>query len=282
MLQFGQWLETAETQYGRPMEYLTRRDVVKRLKHCFHWAYGNGYLPVPLATWLPKVTGSTRMRKRASLDDLYALVEAAGRSGEPIRDQAFVALLIGTGLRKMEAVNLDVGDIEMNDDLAGTIAVGHAKRVNGRLVQGRVVAFDGWTGHFLKTLIDTFPEPSGPVFRVPRSAERMGGQAAYRVVKRAVARAGLEDVLDGPHDLRRNFATWFSVKNRGELYGRLLSKQLGHSSFVQTDEYVLHEAEDLIAVISNPLAGRPAPKPRRRPTEARRQARYSIERKKRR
>lgn len=270
MHQFGEWLSTARSQYNQPLEYNTRRDVMRRLKTCLRWAFVNGYLSRDITPWLPAVAGSARLRKRASLDDLYALVEAAGMSGEPVRDQAFVALLMGTGLRKMEAANVNIEHIDFDDDLSGTIKVAQAKKVGGRKVQGRLVAFDPWTGHFLAALIAVYHSRSGPLFRVPGSDRRIGDMAAYRIVKRAIGRASLQDKIEGPHDLRRNFATWFSKQHRGELYGRLLSKQLGHSGFTQTDEYILHDADDLAEVITSPLAGRPFPKIKRHPAAGRR------------
>ena len=253
LTQFGAWLATVESQYRKPLGYNSRRDVLRRLKQCFRWAFENEYLSRDVTPWLPIVDGEAPLRERATLEELAALMRAAGRSGCPVRDQALIALLIGTGLRKMEAVNLDVKDVRMNADQSGTATVRKAKKVRGRNVQGRVVAFDQWTGHYLGKLLDTYSNP-GPLFRTPEVSRRIGGQAAYRVVKRAISRAGLDGRIQGPHDLRRNFATWFAKDHRGELYGRLLSKQLGHAKFMQTDQYILHDADDLAEVIRSPLA----------------------------
>jgi integrase len=161
---------------------------------------------------------------------------------------------VGTGLRKMEAAALDIEDLRMHADQSGTAIVRKAKRVKGRTVQGRVVAFDRWTGRYLATLMDTYAQQAGPLFRV-RSGKRLGPMPAYQAVKKAIVRAGLADKIEGPHDLRRNFATWFSKTHRGEMHARLLSKQLGHAGFAMTDHYILHDADDLVEVITSPLAG---------------------------
>lgn len=253
MQDFAAWLLTVQTQYGGPLEYNSRADVVRRLKQCFKWAYESGYLTLDIATWVPAATGSAPIRERATLEELAALVMAAGRSGEPIRDQALVAIYVGTGMRKMEAAGLDIEDLRMNADQSGTAVIRQAKRVKGRTVQARVVAFDRWTGHYLARLMDSYKVQSGPLFRVV-TGERITAMAAYRAVKKAIVRAGLQNKIEGPHDLRRNFATWFSKKHRGELNGRLLSKQLGHTHFTMTDHYILHDADDLATVIESPLA----------------------------
>lgn len=252
--QFGDYLMTVKTQYRKNLEYNSRRDVLRRLKQCFKWAFDNDIISRDITPWVPATSGEAPLRERATLDELAKLMVAAGQSGCPIRDQALVAVYVGTGLRKMEAAYLDVTDVRVNADLSGTATVRKAKKVKGRTVQGRVVAFDKWTGSYLVKLIDTYPSPSGPLFRV-QTGNRLTPMAAYRAVKNAIERAGLETKIEGPHDLRRNFATWFSKTHRGELYGRLLSKQLGHSHFIMTDHYILHDADDLADVIESPLAG---------------------------
>lgn len=267
--EFGTWLGVVESQYHAPLSYNTRKDILKRLRQCFKWAKDCDYLMYDIRSWVPSATGEAPLRQRATLQELAALMIAAGQSGCPVRDQALIAIYVGTGLRKMEAANLDVQDIRMDADLSGTALVRKAKKVKGREVQSRVVAFDRWTGSYLAALMDTYAEQSGPLFRVT-SGKRLTPMSAYRAVKIAIERAGLADKIEGPHDLRRNFATWFSKTHRGELHGRLLSKQLGHSGFAMTDHYILHDADDLTEVIKSPLADYPLTLPERSPVAVRR------------
>jgi site-specific recombinase XerD len=251
--QFGDWLLTVMSQYGTSLEYNTRKDILKRLRQCFRWAKRKDYLSCDITSWVPDAVGEAPLRERATLDELAALMAAAATSQCAVRDQALIAIYIGTGVRRTEAVGIDVADIRMNADLSGTAKVRRAKRVKGRQVRGRIVAFDRWTGHYLAALLDTYSDPSGPLFR-SRLGQRLGDASAYQAVKRAISRAGLANRIEGPHDLRRNFATWFSKTHRGELHGRLLSRQLGHSGFAMTDHYILHDADDLVEVIRSPLA----------------------------
>lgn len=251
--EFNAWLNTVHSQYRKPLTYNTRKDILKRLKQCLRWAKASDYLLYDITAWVPAATGEAPLRERASLDDLAALMRAAGSGRYAVRDQALLALYIGTGVRRAEAVGIDVLDVKMNADGSGTARVRRAKRVRGRQVRARIIAFDRWTGHYLLRLLDTYEDQSGPLFR-SRLSKRLGDASAYRIVKRAIARANLDDIIQGPHDLRRNFATWFSKQHRGELYGRLLSRQLGHSAFTMTDHYILHDADDLVEVIRSPLA----------------------------
>ncbi len=261
LLQFGDWLSSVNSQYDKPLSYNTRKDVMRRLKQVFRWAYEREYVARDFGNWLPEVSGSVPMRERATVDELAHLMLAAGRSICPVRDQALVALLIGTGLRKMEAVSIDIQDIRMDADESGTVMIHHAKRVEGRTVQGRVIAFDRWTGWYLARLMDTYSDQEGPLFRIPENTRRIGSEAAYRIVKRAIRRAGLEKRVQGPHDLRRAFATHFALAHHGDMDARILSKQLGHSRFVQTEQYILHDASDLRDRIASPLADYPHSSP---------------------
>ena len=252
--QFNTWLMVVDSQYGTKLQYNTRKDITKRLRQCFRWAKARDYVQVDIASWVQNPTGEAPLREKATLDELAALMRAAGETRNAIRNEALLAIYIGTGVRRAEAVGLDVGDIHMDADLSGTARVRKAKRVKGREVRGRVIAFDRWTGSYLAALLNTYPDQSGPLFRSRHGGQRLGDAAAYQVVKDAIMRAGLSDRIQGPHDLRRNFATWFSKQHRGELHGRLLSRQLGHSGFVMTDHYILHDPGDLQEVIRSPLA----------------------------
>ena len=258
---FAAYLERTPSRTGQPLAYNTRHDILRRLKQALHWAARRGYTDRDFAAWVPAPNGSAPLRERVGLVDLAALMAAGGRSACPVRDQALLALFIGTGIRRAEAVALDVPDLRLAADLSGTVTIHHAKKVRGRQIHGRVVVCDGWTGGYLVRLIDSYPDTSGPLFRVPEGDARIGVQAAYRIVKRAIHRAGLDGRLQGPHDLRRHFATYAATgQHDNPLAGRLLSRQLGHAGFGMTDRYVLHDPDDLREVARSPLAGVSQPK----------------------
>lgn len=247
--QFAAWLQTATARGGGRYAWHSQNDILRRLRQCLRWAYARHYVGYDVARWVPAPEGGAPLRLRASLEQLGQLMDGAGRGANVVRDQAYIALLLGTGLRRAEAVALDVEDVRMDATGAGTIVIRKAKKVKGRDVQGRVIAFDEWAGAYLRRQLDRRPA-RGPLFTVPDGDARMSLMAANRLVKRA----GLEGAIQGPHDLRRAFATHFALQNQGNpLAGRLLQKQLGHSTFQMTDHYILHDAEDLRAVIRSPL-----------------------------
>ena len=253
---FGGYLNRAAAADGKPLAYNTRRDVLRRLRQFLHWAARRGYTPRDFAAWVPAADGSAPRRRDATVEHLVALLVAAGHSRTPIRDRAVVGLLAGTGIRLGECVALDISDILLDADASGTAMIQHAKRVKNRDVQGRLVAIDSFTGRLLVEHLDTCPA-GGPLF-VTESG-RISNQTMYRVVKRAIERAGLVGVIQGPHDLRRAFVTYNARMLPGPAGAQYVSQQVGHTSFAMTQRYNLQDVESLRSVIRSPLAERVEP-----------------------
>jgi integrase/recombinase XerC len=249
MQRFVSDLETAGPAYN------TRKGAVKRLRSMLHWANEtNRTEGVDYRSWVPRPKGSKPVRVAAPILDLINLLEAADRSPYPARDRAVLAVLLGAGLRRAEASALNVEDVEILADGSGTLVVREAKVVEGRENHWRIAAFDAPTGRYIRAWVDKYDRRSGPLFPAYRGGrDRLGDQGIYKVVKRLIALAGLSKKLQGPHDLRRNFTTYFARQRRGAVHGQLISKQLGHSSFAMTSTYNLQDAEDLREVIASPF-----------------------------
>jgi integrase len=144
--------------------------------------------------------------------------------------QPLLVLLLGTGARMSEAIELDWRDV----DLAGARVIfwrtkGGPRRV--AMLQPRVIA-----------ALAALPERDGPVFRwrTPRAKRRSaytdrgrreGGQikTAWRG---ALRRAQLDQLT--PHDLRHTWATWHYALNRDPL---LLKAEGGWSSVTLVERY---------------------------------------------
>ena len=255
LTQFNRWLtDTARTRGGEPLSYHTRNDVLRRMKQMLRWAKSTDRVPVDLSDWIPAVEGSAPLRVAPDMAAVEKLIETGQASGP--RDMAILAVLLGTGIRRAEASGLDVTDITLYADLSGTLAIHKAKKVRNRTVQARLVAFDTTTGHYLAAWLDHLP-PAGPYFpssHVDREGDRLTPAGIYKVVRRIIADAGLSEVIQGPHDLRRLFATTFARHRRGAAYDDLLSRQLGHSAYSMTRHYVLTDVGDIRANLISPLS----------------------------
>ena len=252
LLAFAQWLATTTTRRKKPLSLNTRHDVLRRLAQCLRWAYAERhYTPIDLSAWVPTLPPAKRTKRVATVEELRRLLAAADLAADPLRDRAALALLMQTGMRRAELCSIQVESITMMAGWCGTLRV-VGKRTTANLTGERVVAFDAFAGSHLAAYLDAHNWPDGPLLR-NEAGEAVQPKTVERIVKRAVARAGLEDVIQGPHDLRRAFVTHFRRKFTGAAYDNALRLQVGHTADTTTDIYHMVEASDLVEVIRGPL-----------------------------
>jgi len=180
------------------------------------------------------VRGTTIPRGRAlkggELRALFAVCQG-GRAGE--RDAALLATLYAGGLRRSEAVALDVGDYDpaySND--AGALTVRHGKGHKERVVylhNGGRTAMGDW-------LAIRGQEP-GPLFlRVRKGGvrvyTRLTDQAVLDILQRRCAQAGV--TACSPHDLRRTMIS--DLLDAGADISTV-QKLAGHSNVTTTQRY---------------------------------------------
>lgn len=135
--------------------------------------------------------------------ELRALFEVCAADGTPAsgaRDAALLALLVGVGLRRAEAVALELADYQRD---TGALVVRRGKGGKARIVyvtNGARAAVDAWLevrGAEVGALLV-------PVNKAGRFDVRpMTAQAAYAALQRRAAEAGVATFT--PHDCRRTF-----------------------------------------------------------------------------
>jgi integrase/recombinase XerD len=164
---------------------------------------------------------------------------------EPIhrRDLALIELLYATGARISEAVGLSIGEIDIEARLV---------RLYGKGSKERIVPF----GSSAAAALDDWFSPSGRARLVPdqwrtrgdaeavflnRRGGRLTRQAAWLVIKKYGARAGIGDDLS-PHVLRHSCATHL-LDHGADL--RVVQEMLGHASISTTQIYTKVSQERL-------------------------------------
>ncbi len=253
LLDFNKHLSQRISRFGQPLAYNTRKDALRRLKQVFLWAYQKNYVTNDYSKFVPAPEGSAPLRIVAPLDYLRRLIDATALSSTPTRDRAILAILLGTGVRRSECASINVEWVRINADGSGELQV-EAKRVTNREVHRRAVAFDASTGKFIRAHMDTLIYETGPLFGSQRPEQpRLTPVGVYRVIKKLIKLAGLTGQIEGPHDLRRYFATYYSRHRRGEVHGQLLSRQLGHSTYRMTAKYTLQDVEDIRETMISPF-----------------------------
>jgi site-specific recombinase XerD len=154
---------------------------------------------------LEAVKGESLPPGRAlSAGELKALLGAcsADETAAGARDAALLALLYGAGLRRSEAVALDVSDYDLN---TGMLAVRHGKGNRDRVVYATNGAADALTDWLAVRGCD-----DGPLFLPVNKGgvvgdHRLTGQAVLYILRRRALQGAVARLT--PHDLRRTFVS---------------------------------------------------------------------------
>ncbi len=131
--------------------------------------------------------------------EVAALFRSCGPGTTGARDAALLALLYGCGLRRAEAVGLDLADYAAD---TGTLTVigkgGHQRQVFA--TTGTRAALDAWRSH-------RGEDPGPLLFPVAKGgrivADRLSAAAVWARLRDLGRRAGVQPF--SPHDLRRSF-----------------------------------------------------------------------------
>jgi len=229
------WRAALESKGLAPASVNQKLSAVRKL--AAEGAY-NGLLDPAVAQAIRDIRGAERRGVRTGnwltkrqAEALLAAPDASTHQGK--RDRAILAVLVGCGLRRDEAVRLTFDHIQQRD---GRWCVVDLVGKKGRY---RTVPMPAWT----KTAIDSWAAAAGltagPVFRgVNKGDVVIGERLSTQGILRAVARYA-EAIA--PHDLRRTFAK-LAFKGGAKLDQIQLS--LGHAS-IQTTERYLGVQQDL-------------------------------------
>lgn len=148
-----------------------------------------------------------------------------------LRDRAILAVLIGTGIRRSEAMALTFDHLQQREGRWVILnLVGKGNRT-------RTIPMPSWA----KAAVDTWAEKAGigegHIFRSFRRGDRISGQgmtaqAVYDVVREYSEALGLDVAA---HDTRRTYA---KLAEKGGADLRQIQLSLGHASIKTTEAYL--------------------------------------------
>jgi len=223
----------------------SRNDTMRRLRQVFRWAHRRGHLSIDFSMYVPAARGNAPAHKPVELKALAAMLAVCRKTEFPERNRAILAVLAGTGLRREECASLMMDGVTMLANDCGYLEPTVCKNDAPRFV-----AFDHYTGAYLRTWLSRRGDAPGGLFLSRKFGEPLSPSGIYKVVLDCAELAGVSDQVSGPHDLRRMFATRWSKRLRGEGYGQLLQKQLGHSNWETTAIYSLQDIDDVLDVMT--------------------------------
>jgi integrase/recombinase XerD len=226
---------------GHPLAIRTQRSHLTAVDRFYAWAVKRGHVPANPAADLDLP------RKPKTLPDHLTEAEAAGVLGlcevgtpQGLRDRAILELLYSTGLRRLEALNLQVADLDLT---RGIVHVIHGKGAKDRFCPlGQRAA--GWLSRYLtevrarwcrdpaqqRLFLDEDGQPS--------SSGALGGRLHRLLIAAGISKRG------ACHLFRHSFATGL-VEGGCDI--RLIAAMLGHSDLKTTMLYTQVGISQLIA-----------------------------------
>jgi integrase/recombinase XerD len=215
-----------------PLSASSAARAVVAVRGLHRFAARDGIVAADVARAVRPPTPPRRLPKAIPVDDVEALLEAAGFDGTPLalRDRALLEVLYGTGARISEAVGLDVDDLDRD-----------AVVLRGKGGKERIVP----VGSYAARAVDDYLVRARPALAAAgRGTPRLflnarGGplsrQSAWTILRVAADRAGLATELS-PHTLRHSYATHLLD---GGADVRVVQELLGHASVSTTQVYTL-------------------------------------------
>ena len=216
-----------------------RRRTLGDISRFFAWAREHGYCAINPCDGL-KVEGREARGKaalsRREARALDAALEGAWAAGGTDREDAlFVALLLYLGIRRGEALQLQVGDI----DIESAPPVLQVRQETKTDTSVRDVEVHGRLASWLQDWTKGRPMDD-PVFASKRSRSgRREGKWAVEAVARMCRRAGAPVVT--PHGLRDTHA---QLDREAGTAAHRIAQQLGHASATVTQRHYIGEEAD--------------------------------------
>jgi len=148
------------------------------------------------------------------------------------RDRALLAVLLACGLRRHEAVELNLGHIQQREEHWAIVDL------KGKAGHTRTIPMPGWVKNVVDQWIQAANITSGKLFRRVHKmgktwGEKLTEKAVWHVVRQHAVKADIHKLA--PHDLRRTCARLCYAAG-GEL--EQIQFLLGHVSIQTTEKYL--------------------------------------------
>ena len=192
-----------------------------------------------------------RLPKYLTLEQSKELLEVTkAESGDfKERDYAIITLFLNCGMRLSELVNINIKDINFYDNKLNVVGKGNKERT----IYLNKACIDAINSYLAVRPHDGVKSDSRDALFLSKRKERISNRMVQEIVKRELAKAGLDISKYSVHKLRHTAATL--MYQYGDVDIRALQVLLGHESISTTEIYTHVENKQVKnAVESNPLA----------------------------
>jgi integrase/recombinase XerD len=170
-------------------------------------------------------------------DEVLRLLQApAGDKPNRVRDRAMLHTMYAAGLRVSELVDLDLGDVNLEDGFVAVLGKGNKRRIVPLGAHARVAMAE-----YLATARKKWARPASRACFVTARGKAMTRQGFWAIVKKYARAAGITKPIS-PHKLRHSFATHLLA---GGADLRSVQTMLGHADISTTQIYTHVSGEHL-------------------------------------
>ena len=232
-------IEAKTPRSGRPLSGATVQGYVRTLKAFFSWAEKEGYITANEMAKIPTPKAVSKVINTFTHDQVNKLANICQLSnGGGLRNLAILLLLLDTGIRVSELVNIELEDVN--------IAEGYIKIIVAKGGKERIVPIGSMVQKSLWKYINAYrPQPlTQQIIRLFLSDKGLSltKSGIQQMLRRYGRRAGLTSVRCSPHTFRHTFAKNYLL-NGGDIFS--LQRILGHSSLASVRVYL-----NLFAVVN--------------------------------
>jgi integrase/recombinase XerD len=232
-------IEAKNPRNGEPLSGATVQGYVRTLKAFFSWAVREeysipgrfGHIPIPKA--------QSKIINTFSSEQIKQILNLCGVCyGNGSRDTLLILLLLDTGVRVSEMVNIELDDVNLQDgNVKIRIAKGNRERVVpiGSLVQKAMWKYinSSRTKPLTAQVTKLFLNGRGMPLTV---------NGVQQLLRRYGRKAGFTSIRCSPHTFRHSFAKHYLL-NGGDIFS--LQRILGHSSLASVRMYLNLFATDI-------------------------------------
>ncbi|MBD5178702.1 MAG: tyrosine recombinase [Bacteroidales bacterium] len=208
------------------------RRLVSGIRALFRYLVAENYLETNPALLLEPPRLGLHLPSVLSVDEIDAMIDAIdSASPQALRDRALIETLYGCGLRVSEAINLEIGRLNLPEGYLSVVGKGSKERLVP-LGQVTADALSDWLTQRADGKIADGEE--NYVFLAPRTGRRITRMRVFDIVKRLASQAGIATEVS-PHTLRHSFASHLL---EGGANLRAIQQMLGHESISTTQIYI--------------------------------------------
>ncbi len=224
---------------GKPLSNSTIQGYIRTLKVFFSWLSREEYIESNPMTRIPVPRAPIKIVNTFSHEHINRLATLCHISnGSGYRNLTIILLLLDSGIRVNELVNIEYGDLDLTE---GCIKIMKAKGNKERLVPiGSIVQKSLW-----KYINQYRPQPLTRKVTMLFLSEHglpLTKSGVQQMLRRYGRTAGVTGVRCSPHTFRHTFAKNYLL-NGGDIFS--LQKILGHSSLASVRIYLNLFAVDL-------------------------------------